>query len=372
MTDGLPASRGGPAHEDIVYPATIPFVVLHLSCFAVIWTGISTSALLLCVALYLVRIFGVTGGYHRYFAHRSYRTSRGLQLLLALLAQSTTQRGVLWWSAVHRLHHAYSDTERDIHSRRQHGFWYAHMGWIFAPSSQKPDYSVVQDLARYPELVWLDRYPYLLPTTLAAVPCFLIAGWSGLFVGFAWSTTLIYHVTFAINSVAHGPGRRRYVTGDDSRNSFWLALLALGEGWHNNHHAYPNSARQGFRRGEIDVTYRILQVLALMHIVWDLREPPPDLLRNARRPGIRAVGRAARLLAADVAGDLAAAGPERAPARQALRRRARELYPEVPQEHLGAVIEGAAAEIGEGPETDPDSRRSDMSLDGHERSRTAP
>lgn len=321
-------------HEDIVYPATIPFVVLHLACLAALWTGVTATALLLFLPLYFLRLFAVTAGYHRYFAHRTFRTSRAAQLLLALLCQSTTQRGVLWWAAVHRKHHAHSDTERDPHSRRHHGFWYAHMGWIFAPSSQKPDYALVQDLARYPELVWLDRFPYTLPTLLVALPCFLIGGWSGLIVGFGWSTMLIYHVTFAINSVAHAHGTRPFLTGDDSRNNLWLALLTLGEGWHNNHHAYPNSTRHGFRPGEIDLTYQGLRLLSAAGVVWDLREPPHDLLQSRRPPGRRTIERAARLLAADYDGPRAS-GTD---ALDALRRHAHALHPETPAAHLEPII----------------------------------
>jgi hypothetical protein len=172
-------------------------------------------------------------------------------------------------------------------------------------------------------------------------PCYLLAGWSGVIIGFGWSTTLIYYVTFAINSVAHGPGSRRYLTGDDSRNTLLLALLSLGEGWHNNHHAYPNSTRQGFRPGEIDITYHVLRGLARAGIVWDLREPPADLLRNERRPGRRATRRAASLLLEDLT-----AGPDAPrPTRKELQQRAHRLYPEVAGAHLNAVVERALDEV---------------------------
>ena len=296
--DSRVAIAGGQFHEDIVYPATIPFLVLHLACFAVIWTGISVPAVALGVALYVIRLFAVSAGYHRYFSHRTYRTSRVAQFLLALLCQTTTQRGVLWWAAIHRYHHLHSDTPADVHSPRQHGFWYAHMGWVFARSNDKPDYSGVQDLTRYPELVWLDRYPYFLPIIVVIIPCWLIAGWSGVIVGFGWSTTLLYHATFAINSLGHASGSRPYVTGDDSRNNPWLALLTMGEGWHNNHHAYQSSARLGFHRREIDLAYWILKLLSRTGIIWDLREPPGELVRNEMKPGRRVVETVAREIAA--------------------------------------------------------------------------
>lgn len=279
-------------HDDIIYPATLPFVLVHLACFAAIWTGVTAEALVLCVVLYVVRMFGVTAGYHRYFSHRSFKTSRVGQFLLAVLAQSSAQRGVIWWAAIHRHHHLHSDTELDVHSPRHRGFLYSHVGWIFSRRNDEVDYSTVPDLTRYPELVWLERHPYIVAAALA-VGCFLLAGWPGLVVGFFWSTVLLYHGTFMINSLAHVHGTQRYLTGDDSRNNWWLALITLGEGWHNNHHAYQRSTRQGFRWWEIDPTYYVLRVLSWFRIVWDLGEPPPDVVRNERRLGRKVVEKAA-------------------------------------------------------------------------------
>jgi stearoyl-CoA desaturase (Delta-9 desaturase) len=284
-------------HDDIIYPETIPFVLVHVVCFAAIWTGVTKTALVLCVALYLVRMFGVTAGYHRYFSHRSYKTSRAGQFLLAVLCQTSTQKSVLWWAAKHRHHHKHSDSEHDLHSPRHRGFWYSHLGWIFSNRNEETDLDAVPDLTRYPELVWLDRYQKL-PAVLLAVGCFLIAGWPGLIVGFFWSTVLLYHGTFAINSLAHVVGKQRYVTGDDSRNNWWLALITLGEGWHNNHHYYMSSTRQGFRWWEIDATYYVLKALSWTGLVWDLREPPPEIVRNERRLGRGIVEKVAHHLAA--------------------------------------------------------------------------
>jgi len=341
---GLRAQR----HEDIVYPATVPFLVLHLLCVAAVWTGVTPTALALCLGLYLIRLFGVTAGYHRYFSHRTYRTSRVGQFVLAVICQSSTQRGVLWWAAIHRYHHLHSDTELDVHSRRQHGFWYAHMGWIFARSNDKPDYSLVQDLARYPELVWLDRHPYFWPTMVAVIPCWLLGGWSGLIVGFVWSTTLLYHVSFAINSMGHAHGKQPYMTGDDSRNSLWLSLITLGEGWHNNHHAYQTSSRQGFQRGEIDPGYFLLKVLSWCGLVWDLREPPEAVVRNEIAPGRRVIEKVARDLAAtyEAGGGVSASTPD--PTLADVHHRARFLFPDVPQSHLVGVTQ-RAHELVRGP-----------------------
>ena len=306
MTDPL-ASRRGAEMDDIVYPSALPFVLVHLACFGALWSGISWSAIVLCVTLYWLRIFAIGAGYHRYFSHRAYATSRTFQFVLAFLAQSTAQKSVLWWAAKHRHHHLHSDTEQDVHSPGQHGFLYSHVGWIFARRHDATDLVKVADLARYPELMWLHKYA-LVPPALLAVLCTAIAGWSGLFVGFFWSTVLVYHATFCINSLAHVHGRKRYLTGDDSRNNWLLALLTMGEGWHNNHHAYQSSVRQGFRWWEIDPTYYALKALSFAGVVWDLKTPPLQVLRNEHFLGSRVIKRAAEQLASSFSTETIALG----------------------------------------------------------------
>ncbi|GGE32514.1 delta 9 acyl-lipid fatty acid desaturase [Agaricicola taiwanensis] len=284
-------------HDDIVYPAAIPFVLLHFAAFAAIWTGVTWEAVAICVALYVIRIFAIGAGYHRYFSHRSYQTGRVFQFILAFLAQSTAQKSVLWWAAKHRHHHLHSDTEHDVHSPRHTGFFYAHVGWIFAKNHDTTDLVKIADFAKYPELMFLHRFE-LLPAVITAIVCWLIAGWPGLVVGFVWSTVLVYHATFCINSLAHVHGKKRYVTGDDSRNNWLLAFFTMGEGWHNNHHAYQSSVRQGFKWWEIDPTYYILKALSWIGVVWDMKSPPPEVLRNEQRLGARVIDRAAGDLAA--------------------------------------------------------------------------
>jgi len=282
---------------DIAYPSAIPFLLVHLGCVAAIWTGVTWPAIALCFGLYWLRMFGVTGGYHRYFSHRAFATGRIFQFILAFLAQSTAQKSVLWWAAKHRHHHLHSDTREDVHSPRHAGFLYSHVGWIFARRHDSTDLAAVPDLARYPELVWLHKYEILPAVALGGI-CFLVAGWSGLVVGFLWSTVLVYHATFCINSLAHVRGSKRYVTGDDSRNNIALALLTMGEGWHNNHHACPSSVRQGFRWWEIDLSWYILKLLSWAGIVADLKAPPLRVLRNEQQLGSRIIHRAAEQLAA--------------------------------------------------------------------------
>jgi len=283
-------------HDDIVYPNTVAFILVHFAPLAAFWTGITATSVVLAVTLYVVRMFAITAGYHRYFSHRSFKTSRFGQFLFAAVAMSSTQKSVLWWAALHRHHHRHSDQEDDIHSPVHRSFFYSHVGWIFDAKNNVTRVDEVPDLAKYPELRFLDRHQ-LMPAIVLAVICFLIDGGPGLVIGFFLSTVFLYHGTFFINSLAHVHGSQRYLTGDDSRNNWWLAIITLGEGWHNNHHAYQRSTRQGFRWYEIDITFYVLKVMSWMRLVWDLGEPPRDVVRNERRVGTAVLERVARQLA---------------------------------------------------------------------------
>lgn len=291
-----PDSGVDDAHADIVHPHAVPFVLVHVLCVTAIWTGVTWQALCICAGLYWLRMFAIGAGYHRYFSHRAYSTSRLFQFVLAFLAQTTAQNSVLWWAALHRRHHLYSDTELDTHSPIRRGFFYAHVGWIFDRKHIKTDLARVGDLTCFPELVWLDRLE-LAPAVITGLLCFLIASWPGVVVGFLWSTVLVYHSTFCINSLAHTHGKKRYVTGDESRNNWFLALLTMGEGWHNNHHAYQSSARQGFFWWEVDATYYVLRAFSWFGLIWDLKLPPEPLLKGEQRLGARVIDRAAEQLA---------------------------------------------------------------------------
>jgi stearoyl-CoA desaturase (delta-9 desaturase) len=256
---------------------------IHASCLLVFVTGAPPAALALCAASYAVRVFGITGGYHRYFAHRSFKTSRAFQFVLALLGCASTQKGPLWWCGTHRRHHSHTDAPGDPHSPRD-GFWYAHQGWVFDPRWAGTPTELIRDFARYPELRFLNQWHFLPPLALAAL-CFAVGGFAGLVWGYAVSTVLLWHATYCVNSVAHLWGFRPYATSDTSRNNPLVALLTFGEGWHNNHHHYQASARNGFRWWEIDVTYYLLRGLAAVGLVWDLREPPAAVLqRRSERP----------------------------------------------------------------------------------------
>ncbi|ASZ15003.1 acyl-CoA desaturase [Chitinophaga pendula] len=260
----------------------IDFLGMHLIPFFAIFTGTTAFDWALCVFLYFARMFFVTGGYHRYFSHRTFKTSRFFQFILAGGAQSSVQKGVLWWAANHRIHHKHSDTPDDPHSANVYGFWYAHMGWIMGPEYKPTRYDLIRDL-KHRELYWLNKYHFVPPLVLA-IAVWLIgnkvngtgffdwgAGVSTLLIGFFASTIFLFHGTFTINSLMHKIGKQRYKTGDQSRNSFILAIVTMGEGWHNNHHYYQSTARQGFYWWEFDPTYYILRLLGFFGIVWDIR-----------------------------------------------------------------------------------------------------
>ena len=271
----------------------IPFIILHLACFAVIWVGWSWFAVGAAFVLYVVRMFAVTGIFHRYFSHKTYSTSRFGQFLLALWTGTTVQRGALWWAYHHRHHHQHSDEEEDAHSPHVHGFWWSHIGWITSKRNFPTDYSKVKDLAKYPELVWLNRFDLVVPILFATsifvlgvllekfAPGLHTTGAQMLVWGFFISTTALFHGTASINSFTHLWGNRRFNTTDDSRNSFILAIMCLGEGWHNNHHRYQSSTRNGFYWWEVDFTYYGLKALSWTGFIWGLKPVPKSIYEEA-------------------------------------------------------------------------------------------
>ena len=285
--DSAGAPQCAPGDERrIDWPRVMPFLALHAGCAAILWTGTSAVALAVAAALFALRMFAITAFYHRYFSHRAFRTSRAAQLAFAVAGASAAQRGPLGGAAHHRHHHAHADRPGDSHSARLHGFLWSHVGWFLSRGAFATRLARVGDLARFPELRWLDRYDAAVPALLAAAlyaagewlasarPAWGTSGAQLVAWGFCVSTVALYHATFTINSLAHRFGTRRFATRDDSRNNLWLALLTFGEGWHNNHHHYPASARQGLRWWEIDITWYGLRLLAALGIIWDLRTAP--------------------------------------------------------------------------------------------------
>jgi stearoyl-CoA desaturase (delta-9 desaturase) len=257
-----------------------PFISFHAAALVGIFlVPFSTWAVVLCLSSFYLRIFGVSIAYHRYFAHRTFRTSRAFQLLLAVWAQTSVQKGVLWWAGYHRNHHRDADTPDDIHSPARRGFLWSHMGWILTPRYAETPVESIRDMAAYPELRWLDRHKHV-PTFAYGALMFALFGWVGLVWGFLVSTVILWHGTFCINSLAHVYGTRRYPTVDTSRNNLWLTLLTGGEGWHNNHHYFCSSARLGFHWWELDPTYYAIWVLEKLGIVWDVRRPPKHVIEG--------------------------------------------------------------------------------------------
>ena len=251
-----------------------PFWLVHVAAIAgAIWVGWSWKAGAWLVGTYAVRMFAITAGYHRYFAHRSFKTSRAFQFVLALLGLGAAQQGPLWWASHHRRHHKYSDQPGDVHSPVQRGFWWAHLGWVLGNRWVDTDEERIRDFARYPELRFLDRHDILFAVGYGFL-LYFIGGPTALFWGHFVSLVLAWHVTFCINSLAHVWGTRRYATTDGSRNNPLLALLTFGEGWHNNHHHYQRSARQGFYWWELDITYYVLKLLEVVHLVRDVEGVP--------------------------------------------------------------------------------------------------
>ncbi len=271
---------------------TLPFIALNLSCLLVIWVGFSWVALSVALGLYFLRVFSIGAFYHRYFSHRTFKTNRFWQMIFAILGLSAAQRGPLWWAAHHRQHHLCADQESDAHSPLHHGFWWSHLGWFMSEKNYYYNPERIKDFSKFPELVFLDRFDNIVPLILGIL-LFLTGvllqhvkpslGTSGLqmFVwGFSISTIAVFHTTVSINSLSHQFGRRRYHTDDTSRNNIFLAILTLGEGWHNNHHHYPAAARQGFLWWEIDITYYLLKLFEKIGIVREVRGVPSSILKK--------------------------------------------------------------------------------------------
>jgi stearoyl-CoA desaturase (delta-9 desaturase) len=283
----------GPNRPHIPWLRIWPFLLLQASCLLVFVVGWSWIAVAVAVLLYAVRMFGITAFYHRYFSHRSFEVGRGMQFVGALLGAAATQRGPLWWAAHHRHHHRASDTDDDTHSPHAHGFVWAHIGWIASRKNMATDLSQVPDLAKFPELRWLDRHDLVVPFALLA--SLFALGWgletwwpeSGTSPlqmavwGFSVSTTVLFHATACINSLCHVFGRKVWPTKDESKNSLLLALITFGEGWHNNHHWCPGTVRQGFRWWQIDLSWYVLVVMSWVGLA-KLR-PLPARVRTPRK-----------------------------------------------------------------------------------------
>ncbi|HPQ42362.1 MAG TPA: acyl-CoA desaturase, partial [bacterium] len=248
---------------------------------------------------YVLRMFAITGFYHRYFSHRSFQAGRIAQFVFAFIGGTAAQRGALWWAGHHRIHHRIADTPEDPHSPMHRGFLYSHMLWFLTDENSRTPKDKVKDWRKFPELVWLDRF-HIVPPVIYAVGMLMLGRWLETFDalhtsawqifiwGFVIATVAVYHGTYTINSLSHLYGSRRYDTPDTSRNNAILALITLGEGWHNNHHRYAVSTRQGFFPHELDLTYWGLRVLEKLKIVHDFRPVPESVLNETGgNPGMK-------------------------------------------------------------------------------------
>lgn len=280
--------------QQVAVGRAVPFVALHCACGLIVWVGVSTTAVLCACFFFVVRMFFITGFFHRYFSHRAFQANRAVQFLMAVLGCTAGQRGPLWWAGHHREHHAYADTEHDPHSPSRCGLLFSHMLWFLTPARFAVPEPRVADWLRFPELRWLERLDWL-PFVLFAVGSWALGGWlesrapefgTNAPQMLVWcgvvSTVVLYHATYTINSLAHQFGKRQFPTADDSRNNMWLALLTLGEGWHNNHHFCPTAARQGFLWWQFDPTYAGLRLLAAVRLIRNLRPIPNRVLTAAR------------------------------------------------------------------------------------------
>ena len=276
--------------DRISWTRIVPFIAMHLSVLFVFAVGVSWAAVVMCLALYFLRMFAITAFYHRYFSHKNFKTSRVVQFIFGFLGATSAQRGPLWWASHHRVHHAKSDTAEDPHSPKYKGFLWSHMLWFLSDRNFQTQEQKIKDFAKFPELRLIDRFDLLAPVVLALIvfgvgiicelyfPELGTDRWQMLIWGFFVSTILLYHATYTINSLAHRFGSRRFKTKDDSRNNFLLALITLGEGWHNNHHYYSGTVRQGFKWYEIDISFYILKLMSYCGLVWDLKPIPAKVV----------------------------------------------------------------------------------------------
>lgn len=263
-------------------PAITAIATVHVFALIGVWFIPPTPKLLaVCLVSYCLRMFGVTAGFHRYFAHRAFKTSRPFQFVLAFLGGAAAQCGALWWAAHHRDHHRFSDQPGDVHSVKQRGVLWAHIGWAMHKSAYATQWDNIPDWRGKPELAFLDRN-HILPPILWGLALYALGGAPWVVWGMLVATVGVWHGVFSINSLAHLFGTRDYETTDNSRNNPLVAVLTLGEGWHNNHHHYQTSARHGWTVWQFDPTWWGLKLLQALGLIWDLREVPERTLQGSR------------------------------------------------------------------------------------------
>ena len=273
------------AHGHVEWFRCLPYIIIHLLALGAFFYPVTLPCLILAIVSYSIRMFSITAFYHMYFSHRTFKTSRIVQFIGAFTACSSGQRGPLWWAAHHRRHHKHSDTDEDVHSPHTRGIFWSHTLWFMTDYAVPTFLKEIPDLIKFKELRFLNRYDWI-PLIVLAITCYFLpdlkwfatltglSNMQSLMWGFFVPTIVLYHATFAVNSITHLFGKRKFNTDDESKNNWLIAIFAFGEGWHNNHHFFPGSTRQGFFKGEFDITYYCLKILSLFGLVRDLRPVP--------------------------------------------------------------------------------------------------
>ncbi len=282
----------------------LPLAGLLAACVMLWGVAFSWMYLALMAAMFLATGLGITVGYHRLFTHRSFETPGWVRYTFGVLGSMAVQGPVLHWVAEHRRHHQHSDHDGDPHSPHGHGqtwrdtirgAWHSHVGWMFRRSSRElPRY--IKDLRADPIACAVSRqFPVWVLVGLAvpaAIGGLMTMSWTGVLLGFLWGglarVFLVHHVTWSVNSVCHLWGARPFVSHDHSRNNAIVGVLALGEGWHNNHHAFPTSARHGLAWWQLDLSYLLIRSLSAVGLAWGVRTP--DAGRIARKRRVRRAG----------------------------------------------------------------------------------
>lgn len=270
--DGELSPQSQAVRTGINWVFAIAFISFHLCALAALFYFRWSALVAFVVVWVLAQNLGIAMGYHRLLTHRGYSTPKWLEYCIATCGTLALQGGPIYWVAVHRMHHRYTDTVGDPHSPRD-GKWWSHVGWILNGALRNETKALnkyAPDLARESYYVWLNKYHWV-PLTVVGLTLFAFGGWSWLLWGAVLPATIGFHVTWMVNSVTHLWGTRRFSTSDDSRNNAWVALLTGGEGWHNNHHAHPVSARHGLAWYEIDVNYYGIRLLGMLRLASHIK-----------------------------------------------------------------------------------------------------
>jgi stearoyl-CoA desaturase (delta-9 desaturase) len=264
--------------------AVVVFWTVQASVLLVFLVPFSWGLVAVWAASHFLRAVGITLAFHRYYAHRSFQMSRPARFVWTLIATAAMQKGPLWWAGHHVNHHRFADRDGDPHSPMVSGVYYAHIGWFLNDAKHdrlEPSNPVIRDFSGAPEIAWLDHYYFAPPLALAAL-MYLAGGMPWLVWGFCVPTVTLAHATFAINTVNHMFGSRRFDTIDESRNNVLTALFAAGEGWHNNHHRYQRAARNGFYWWELDLTWYVIRLMGFVGAAWDIQPVPERIYEEAR------------------------------------------------------------------------------------------